>query len=41
MNCDPFFVIQRSEISNFYTGLKEVTNWGLKLEIPRKEREGE
>lgn len=36
-----FVVGQRSEISNFYTDLKEVTNWGLKQEIPRKEREGE
>ena len=39
MNRAPFFVVQRSEISNFYTDLKEVINWGLNLEMPRKERE--
>jgi hypothetical protein len=31
----------KDEISNFYTILKEVTHWGVKPEIPRKEREGE
>jgi hypothetical protein len=32
---------QKSEISNFYADLKEVTHWDLKPEIHRKEREGE
>ncbi len=35
------FVGNRSEISIFYTDVKEVTRWDLKPEIPRKEREGE
>ena len=37
----PTWVGQRSEISNFYTDLKEVTNCDLNLKTPRKERERE